>query len=75
MKHILLLALLGISFAASAKDQAPDAKLADEQVGRKSSKNLSPSHRMRAAPLLKYQQGPKGPFIWLCPNYVLYGVP
>ncbi|OCQ43085.1 hypothetical protein A6767_00930 [Aeromonas veronii] len=32
MKRILLLALLSIGFAASAKEQVPDAKLVDEQV-------------------------------------------
>ncbi|TNJ05649.1 hypothetical protein CF115_15130 [Aeromonas veronii] len=32
MKRILLLALLSIGCAASAKEQVPDAKLADEQV-------------------------------------------
>ncbi|PTT51809.1 hypothetical protein [Aeromonas sp. HMWF015] len=32
MKRILLLALLCIGFAASAKEQVPGAKLVDEQV-------------------------------------------
>ncbi len=32
MKRILLLALLSIGFAASAKEQVPDARLVDEQV-------------------------------------------
>lgn len=32
MIRILLLALLSIGFAASAKEQVPDAKLVDEQV-------------------------------------------
>ncbi len=32
MKRILLLALLSIGCAASAKEQVPDAKLVDEQV-------------------------------------------
>ncbi|WP_421301476.1 hypothetical protein [Aeromonas veronii] len=32
MKRILLLALLSIGFAVSAKEQVPDAKLVDEQV-------------------------------------------
>lgn len=32
MKRILLLALLSIGFAASAKEQVPNARLVDEQV-------------------------------------------
>ncbi len=32
MKRILLLTLLSIGFAASAKEQVPDARLVDEQV-------------------------------------------
>ncbi|OCA61351.1 hypothetical protein A9R10_16310 [Aeromonas piscicola] len=32
MKRILLLALLSFVFAASAKEQVPDARLVDEQV-------------------------------------------
>lgn len=32
MKRLLLLALLSIGFAASAKEQVPDARLVDEQV-------------------------------------------
>ncbi|MBE8733931.1 hypothetical protein F3H86_01365 [Aeromonas veronii] len=32
MKPLLLLALLSIGFAASAKEQVPDARLVDEQV-------------------------------------------
>lgn len=32
MKRILLLALLSVGFAASAKEQVPDARLVDEQV-------------------------------------------
>lgn len=32
MKRILLLALLSIGFAASAKEQVPDARLVDVQV-------------------------------------------
>ncbi|RQM78029.1 hypothetical protein EHZ47_02450 [Aeromonas jandaei] len=32
MKRILLVALLSIGFAASAKEHVPDAKLVDEQV-------------------------------------------
>lgn len=32
MKRILLLALLSVGFAASAKEQVPDARLVDEQI-------------------------------------------
>ena len=32
MKRLLLLALLSVGFAASAKEQVPEAKLVDEQV-------------------------------------------